>query len=107
MTTSNKPEITNAHHAALVDALAATKARIAALQAEEAALKDALIALATPTVALLGTEHRAVVSLVDGRMTTDWQTIARKLNASRQMITAHTTQGEAYYTVRLYAHKTA
>ena len=106
MHTSNKSEvITNATHAALVDALASVKARIAALQAEETSLKDALVALDTPT--LLGTKHRAVVSLCEGRVTTDWQAIARKLNASRQLITAHTTQGEAYYTVRLYAHKTA
>lgn len=106
MTTSNKPEIiTDATHAALVDALASVKARIAALQAEQTSLKDALIALDTPT--LLGTKHRAVVSLCEGRVTTDWQAIATRLGASRQLITAHTTQGEAYHTVRLYAHKTA
>lgn len=105
MHTSNKTEvITNATHAALVDALASVKASIAALQAEEADLKEAIITLGTPTV--LGTKHRASVGLVEGRVTTDWQAIARKLNASRQLITAHTTQGEAYYTVRLYAHKT-
>lgn len=106
MTTSNKPEIiTNATHAALVDSLASVKARIAALQAEEPDLKDAIIALATPTV--LGTKHRATVALCEGRTTTDWQAIARKLNASRQIIAANTTQGEAYYAVRLYAHKTS
>ena len=106
MHTSNKTEVvTNATHAALVDALASVKASIAALQAEEADLKEAIITLGTPT--LLGTKHRASVGLVEGRVTTDWQAIARKLNASRQLITAHTTQGEAYYTVRLYAHKTA
>ena len=106
MHTSNKSEVvTNATHAALVDALASVKASIAALQAEEADLKEAIITLGTPT--LLGTKHRASVGLVEGRVTTDWQAIARKLNASRQLITAHTTQGEAYYTVRLYAHKTA
>jgi hypothetical protein len=106
MTTSNKREtaITNALQASLVDALASVKARIAALQAEEEVLKQAIIAQGEPV--LLGTEHRATVSEYEGRITTDWKTIATRLNASRQIIAAHTTQGEPYTAVRLYAHKT-
>lgn len=106
MTTSNKRETltTDAMQSALVDALASVKARIAALQAEEEVLKQAIIAQGEPV--LLGTEHRATVSEYEGRVTTDWKTIATRLNASRQLIAAHTTQGEAYTAVRLYAHKT-
>ena len=101
MNASNKHEPT---HAALVDTLAALKARIAALQAEEEALKGAIIALGVPI--LEGTGHRCAVSYCEGRVTTDWRTIAQRFSPSRQLIAAHTTQGEAYHTVRLSAHKT-
>jgi hypothetical protein len=107
MTTSNKREaISNdVMQSALVDALASVKARIAALQAEEEVLKSAIIAQGERV--LLGTEHRATVSECEGRITTDWKAVATRLNASRQLIAAHTTQGDAYTVVRLSAHKTA
>lgn len=101
MTTSNKHEPA---HAALVDTLASLKARIAALQVEEEALKGAIIALGKPV--LEGTGHRCAVSYCEGRVTTDWRAIAQRFKPSRQLIAAHTTQGEAYYSVRLSAHKT-
>ena len=69
---------TDAHTiAGAVDRLAFIKAQIAALQTEETALKQTLIKT------------------------------AERLNPSRQLITAHTTQGEPVTSVRLYAHKTS
>lgn len=105
MDISNKQEHRIARQAALVDALAKIKQRIADLKVEEDDLKDALIALGEPV--LEGTAHRCAVSLCEGRTTIDWQTIARKFEPSRQLIAAHTSQGEAYYNVRLYARKTS
>lgn len=95
--------------AGTVDRLAFIKAQIAALQTEETALKQTLIKTAERLGrdTLLGTTHRATVAHTEGRITVDWKTIAERLNPSRQLITAHTTQGEPVTSVRLYAHKTS
>ena len=81
---------------ATVDRLATLKAEIARLKTEEDALKDVLIE---------GTQHRAAISHCAGRELIDWKTIAAKFNPSRQLIAAHTSQGEPYATVRLSARK--
>ena len=109
MTTSYKLTIPSpATVAATVDRLAFIKAQIAELQAEETALKQTLIKTAARLGkdTLLGATHRATIAHTEGRITVDWKTIAERFNPSRQLITAHTTQGEPVTSVRLYAHKT-
>lgn len=107
--TDYKTAPTPATAGAAVDRLAFIKAQIAALQTEETALKQALIQAAERLGrdTLLGTTHRATIAHTEGRITTDWRAVAERLNPSRQLITAHTTQGEPVTSVRLYAHKTS
>jgi len=85
-----------------VDTLADIRAQIAELKAREYTFKAVLIAAGYPAVD--GTTHRAAV-ISEQRTVTDWQTIATKLNASRQLITAHTSTGEPFYKIRLSARK--
>ncbi len=87
----------------VVDRLAMVKAQIAELERLEKEYKQILID--SGESAVVGTDHRATVSYCDGREKTDWQTIALKFNPSRQLITAHTTKGEAFHTVRVSARK--
>ena len=96
---------TPAIFAAAVDRLAALKAQIASLQDEETALRAALVASGLPVI--MGTTHRATVSHCDGKITTDWRSVAEHLKPSRQLVTAHTAQGDPYTAVRLSAHKTS
>lgn len=88
-----------------VDRLAQIKAVIATLQEEESALRAELAA--SGRTVIKGTEHRATVLWCEGKVTTDWRSIAQRLNPSHQLVTAHTTQGEPYTVVRLSAHKTS
>ena len=87
---------------AFVDTLAEIRAQIAELKGREDIYKAALIAAGHAAVD--GTTHRAAV-ISEQRTSTDWQTIATKLNASRQLITAHTSTGEPFYKIRLSARK--
>lgn len=107
--TDYKTVPTPATAGAAVDRLAFIKAQIAALQTEETALKQTLIKAAERLGkdTLLGTTHRATIAHAEGRITTDWRAVAERLNPSRQLVTAHTTQGEPVTSVRLYAHKTS
>lgn len=89
--------------AAAVDRLAVIKAQTAALAAEEKELKT-LLAESGETV-IEGTLHRAAVSQCAGRDSIDWAAIAARFNPSRQLITAHTSTGEPFYTVRVSARK--
>lgn len=91
--------------AAAVDRLATLKAQIASLQDEEAALRAVLADSGLPVI--LGTTHRATVSRCEGKIITDWRSVAEHLKPSRQLVTAHTTQGDPYTAVRLSAHKTS
>jgi len=86
----------------LVDTLAKIRADISELKGREDIYKAALIAAGHP--AIDGTTHRAAV-ITEQRTSTDWQAIATKLNASRQLITAHTSTGEPFYKIRLSARK--
>jgi hypothetical protein len=86
----------------IVDKLAKIRAQIADLKSEEEIYKACLIAAGHP--AIDGTEHRAAV-IEEQRTITNWQAIATKLNASRQLITAHTKTGEPFYKIRLSARK--
>jgi len=88
---------------AAVDRLAVIKATIAELKTEENNLKQSLIDSGAAIVD--GTLHRAAVSYCDGRTSIDWQSIAAKFNPSRQLITAHTSTGDPFYSVRVSARK--
>ena len=90
---------------AAVDQLANLKAQIAQLQERESALKQSITESGFDIVE--GTTHRAAVSHCDGRITTDWRAIAEYLQPSRQLVQAHTTQGEPYSVVRMSAKKTS
>lgn len=99
----------NAHNEALfllsstVDQLAMIKAQIAELTALEKGLKQVLTDSGMGLIE--GTQHQAAISYCEGRVSIDWQTIAKRFNPSVQLITAHTTQGEAYSVVRVSARK--
>lgn len=89
--------------AAAVDRLATVKALIADLKTEEDQLKDVLIDSGLDAVE--GTQHRVSLSYCAGRELIDWKAIAAKLAPSRQLIAAHTSTGEPFYTVRVSARK--
>lgn len=99
----------NAHNEALfllsstVDQLASIKAQIAELTALEKGLKQVLTDSGMGLIE--GTQHQAAISYCEGRVSIDWQTIAKRFNPSVQLITAHTSQGEAYAVVRVSARK--
>ena len=88
----------------IVDQLLTLKAQLAELEQKEKELKDTLIAAGVPTIE--GMLARASVSYCDGRAKVDWESIANKLGTpSRQLITAHTTYGQAFHVVRVSARK--
>ena len=89
----------------VVDRLAHVKATIATLQDEEATLRAVLADSGCDSV--MGSTHRATVSHCEGKVVTDWRSVAAHLKPSRQLVTAHTAQGEPYTVVRLSAHKTS
>jgi hypothetical protein len=91
--------------AATVDQLAVIKAELAELAAKEKALKAILAESHFERIE--GTLHRASVSHCEGRVTVDWETIARRFNPSHQLIAAHTSQGAPYAVVRVSARKGA
>lgn len=95
----------NRHQMNTVDQLAFVKAQIATLQEQEKTLKEELIASGLTLVE--GSLHRATITLVEGKESIDWATIASKLEPSRQLITAHTHPVTPYYTVRVFARKTS
>jgi hypothetical protein len=88
-----------------VDRLAIIKKDIAELQAEELALKTLLIATGSDVIE--GHQHRAAISYDVTRVSIDWQSIAQRFKPSRQLITAHTTEGAPFAVVRLSAKKTS
>jgi len=98
------PNFTTEELAAAVDELAQIKARISDLTQRESIYKAFLIASDRP--AIEGTLHQVTVTS-SSRTVTDWQAIAEKLGASRQLIAAHTTTGAPFFTVRVSARKAA
>lgn len=91
--------------AATVDRLAEIKAQLAALQLEEEQLKADLIE--SGAAAIEGTLHRAAITYGTTRTATDWRAVAEHLKPSRQLITAHTTTGKPYDSVKVSAKKTS
>lgn len=87
----------------IVDQLLTLKAQLAELEQKEKELKDCLISAGLPTIE--GMLARASVSYCAGREKIDWQTIAMRFEPSRQLITAHTTYGQAFHVVRVSARK--
>lgn len=83
----------------IVDRLAAVNARIAELKTEAAGLRQALID--GDQAFVVGQLHQASICACPGKVVTDWQTVARKLNPSRQLIAAHTTRGADYYRISI------
>jgi hypothetical protein len=92
-------------HTHTVDRLAIIKRDIAELQAEELALKTLLIATGAPVIE--GSQHRAAITYDTTRTTTNWQAVAQHFKPSRQLVTAHTTEGAPFAVVRLSAKKTS
>jgi hypothetical protein len=90
---------------AIVDRLGTIKAASAALADEAEILKGELILAGVP--AIDGGLFRATVSHCPGRETTDWKALALALGATDDMVTAYTTQGTPFTTVRLAARKGA
>lgn len=87
-----------------IDELAAIRAEIAELRLREETRRDFLIAAGVTEAD--GTLHRATVSTAYP-VRVDWQTIAQKLEPSRQLIAAHTSRAtDPVYTVRVTARKT-
>jgi N-acetylglutamate synthase/N-acetylornithine aminotransferase len=87
----------------LVDQYARLKAQQAELNDELQYIKDKLVEAGVSPIE--GETHRATVSLTAGRTTIDWKAIAEKFNPSRQLITAHTSKGQDFYTLRISARK--
>jgi hypothetical protein len=87
----------------MVNRLAAIKASIANLKQEEEEIKAGLISLDLPIVE--SDLYRVSVAQCNGRVVVDWKAVAEKLNPSRQLVTAHTTQGEPFYAVRVSSRK--
>jgi hypothetical protein len=86
-----------------VDRLAIIKRDISELQEEETALKNILAESGSDVIE--GSMHRASVSITT-RTLVDWQAVAQHFEPSRQLLTAHTTTGAPYATIRLTAKKT-
>lgn len=87
----------------MIDTLASIKAEISALNDRAETYKAALIA--AEVTAADGTAHRLTISETYPTRI-DWQTIAKKLQPSAQLIRAHTTQAEEpTFTIRITARK--
>lgn len=89
--------------AAAVDELAALRAQIADLKAQEETLRLELIASGHAEID--GTQHRVTISTTY-RVSIDWKSIAERLKASPQLIRAHTHEAEEpTHTLRLSGRK--
>ena len=96
---------TPAELAAAVDELANIRAQIADLKAREETRR--LFLIAPGFTEIDGQLHRATISTTY-KVSIDWQTIAKKLNPSTQLITAHTHKAdEPTHTLRLSGRKAA
>lgn len=90
---------------ATVDRLAFIKGQIADLQIEEGKCKRTLIDSGVPSVE--SSVHRATVVECAGKEMINWAKIAQHFNPSRQLICAHTSTGEKFFQIRVYARKTS
>jgi hypothetical protein len=83
----------------VVDRLGRLRAEIAELEILEKQFKDTLSDSGETKV--IGKLYKAAVIYSPGRISTDWKTIAEHFSPSRQLITAHTSQGAAFTSVRI------
>ena len=105
MTAQLKPIITDADLIAMADELGGLKARIADLQIREKQIKEMLSGCGYQSVE--GQQYRASIAWSDGRISIDWRAIAEHFNPSRQLVTAHSSTGEAFATIKVSARKTS
>ncbi|MFZ8887333.1 MAG: hypothetical protein ACO3F9_13610 [Burkholderiales bacterium] len=105
MTAQLKTIITDADLIAMVDELGGLKARIADLQIREKEIKAMLSGCGYE--AIDGQQYRASIAWSDGRLSIDWRAIAEHFNPSRQLVTAHSSTGEAFATIKVSARKTS
>lgn len=84
-----------------VDQLGFIRAQIADLQATEKQLKAAIEAAGVPKIE--GRLYKAAVILSAGRVSVNWQAVAEHFSPSRQLITAHTSQGNPFSAIRVSA----
>jgi hypothetical protein len=91
--------------AAIVDRLGVLAAAAAEIETEVKALKAELILAGVES--LEGDLYRAAVSHCPGREVVAWRAIAEYFKPSRQLVTAHTSAGVPYSTVRVSARKGA
>jgi hypothetical protein len=89
----------------IVDQLGQYQAEIKALNEAAEDLKAQLKLMGPGDIN--GTVYGALVYETKGRTVTDWRTIAEKLGASRQLVQAHTTTGDASLSVRVSIIKAA
>jgi hypothetical protein len=100
-----KTIITDADLIAMVDELGGLKARISELQNREKQIKEMLSGCGYQSVD--GQQYRASIAWTDGRISIDWRAVAEHYNPSRQLVTAHTSTGEAFATIKVTARKTS
>jgi hypothetical protein len=79
----------------IVDRIAVIHAQIQELKEEADGLRQVLIEADQAFV--IGQYHQASIAFVPGKLSTDWQSIARRFSPSRQLIAAHSKRGEDYY----------
>ncbi len=89
----------------VADKLGQIKAQLADLKKEEASLKQQLIDSGLAVVE--GSFYRVAVSETEGKVIVDWKSIAEKFSPSRQLVTANTSRGESYVTVRVSARRSS
>lgn len=83
----------------VVDRLGRLRAEIAELEVLEKQFKETLSDSGETKV--IGKLYKAAVIYSPGRISTDWKTIAEHFSPSRQLITAHTSQGASFTSVRI------
>lgn len=89
--------------ARIVDQCASLRSRIDELSNEKRYLEGLLTASGRGRID--GTLHTVTITRTVDRAIIDWQTIAKKLEPSRQLVQAHTRVGEPFWTVRYSARK--
>lgn len=97
-------QIVNLDLVRVVDQLGAVKAQIADLQKIEKELKADLAGSGFAFVD--GAQYRASIHW-QGHTSIDWRAIAEHFNPSRQLVTAHSSQGDLAPVVRVSARKTS
>lgn len=90
------PKIDQGH---LIDELGSINKQIKALTERSDAIKSDL--KATGLGKASGYIYSALVYTSEGRMVTDWRSIAEHFEPSRQLITAHTTQSAPVVSVKV------